>query len=145
MATKRTAAAPSRSRLTAAVCRNDTNKRNAAAAPMSALNSSSHVRLTSPLMSCLAANGSLALRNRRADEVRQVVLELGERRLVDVHHVARFVIAHADVLARLRVQAQVIDHILGCVVWRAEIEVAIADEDLQIGVACHGGPQLLAD
>ena len=73
------------------------------------------------------------------DELAQVLLHLLERRHVDVHHVPGFVIAHADIAAQGLVEGEMIESVFGGEVRRAEIVVAVGDEDLEIFVEGHRG------
>jgi hypothetical protein len=88
---------------------------------------------------------SVVVLTRVLDKFCHVLLQRLERRHVDVHHVARFVIGHADVLAKRGIEAEMVEGVFGGEVGRAEIVVAVGDEDLEIFIEVHGAAQSFSD
>src|SRR5665213_1829297 len=75
------------------------------------------------------------------DEARDVGLQLLRRCLVEVGHMAAFVVLELDAIAVRLVEAQVIEAVLSVRERRRSIVVAGADHDVKVRILCHGSPQ----
>ena len=72
-----------------------------------------------------------------ADEVRDVVVELLQRRQVHIDHVAGLVIAVLDILLQRRRDRHVVHLEPAFVIGRRDIEIAAIDHDLQVRIVLH--------
>src|SRR5262245_40374260 len=74
---------------------------------------------------------------RAVDEVRHVSMQLLARLLLDVHHVAGFVIGEADIFADRRLQAHVRDGVFDAVEGRGHVVIAAEHKQLQMALLRH--------
>src|SRR3954464_7949427 len=71
----------------------------------------------------------LRMFNSRLQKFGNVVFQFRVTRLIDVHHVAGFEECPGDVFLRLRMNAQMIERVLGSKVRRCQVEIAGAHKD----------------
>ena len=64
------------------------------------------------------------------DELNQVGFHLLQRRYVDIHHMSLLLIIHADIPMQALVQSKVVERIFRGEIGRAEVVIAVGDENL---------------
>lgn len=79
------------------------------------------------------------------DELREVLLQLDQRRLIDIHHVASFVITHAHVRSQVGGQFHMVEGVFCGEVWGREIIITVRYKNLQIRVVRHRVTQGFGD
>ena len=73
------------------------------------------------------------------------MVELRERFVVDVHHVAGVVFAGRDAGAQFRIEPQMVERIFGGEKWRRKIEVSRSHEEMHVGILDDGAAQRRTD